>query len=199
LGVSSADPTLANGLPKSRIRVDGPWLVIAWPEMPIIRLDARLLDRIAAMDHDLCLQLGDLTVAIHVADGPRPAARIVELLAPFTRHAPITRAEVYEDAKRRLMAHEAGRVHACGSAALVAEDAITVQGDYLIVGRAAFRRTDVSNYAAAGWNLPLPTGGVLQAAIGMLILRAQQRFESAEDIVLLSKRIADYEANNLAT
>src|SRR5215470_17705042 len=113
-------------LPRSGIGVDGAWLVIAPPGNPIIRLDARLLDRVEligrsptgpliasglatagaaaaalqflipggvfacaglaylaherfsearrrARSRDLLLALGDLEVALHVADGPEAA------------------------------------------------------------------------------------------------------------------------------
>src|SRR5262245_29438401 len=140
-------------LPRSGIGVDGAWLVIAPPGNPIIRLDARLLDRVEligrsptgplvwsgvatagvalaalqfipggpfaaaglaylaherfsearrrARSRDLLLALGDLEVALHVIDGPEAAKRICDELAPYTRDAPITRPEVYEDARRR--------------------------------------------------------------------------------------------------
>ncbi|HEY5945945.1 MAG TPA: hypothetical protein VIV40_10665, partial [Kofleriaceae bacterium] len=37
-------------LPRSGIGVDAPWLVIAPPGNPIIRLDARLLDRVELIE-----------------------------------------------------------------------------------------------------------------------------------------------------
>ena len=67
---------------------------------------------------DLLLALGDLEVALHVADGPEAAKGISEQLAPYTRDAPITRPEVYEDAKRRMRAQAEGK----GDAAREARD-----------------------------------------------------------------------------
>ena len=62
-----------------------------------------------ARSRDLLLALGDLEVALHVADGPEAAKGIAEQLAPYTRDAPITRPEVYEDAKRRMRAQAEGK------------------------------------------------------------------------------------------
>src|SRR5256885_539789 len=136
-------------LPRSGIGVDSAWLVIAPPGNPIIRLDARLLDRVeligrspttplimsgvatagvaaaalsfipggvfacaglAYLAHerfsearrrsrsrDLLLALGDLEVALHVADGPEAATSIRDPLQPYTRDAPITRPERSEE------------------------------------------------------------------------------------------------------
>jgi hypothetical protein len=238
-------------LPRSGIGVDGAWLVIAPPGNPIIRLDARLLDRVeligrsptaplvasgvatagalaAALSvvpggifaclglaylanerfgearrrsrsRDLLLALGDLEVALHVADGPEAAKSISEQLAPYTRDAPITRPEVYEDAKRRVRAQAEGRGEASARreiehALLVGADVVYLRGDYLQVGQVAFRISEVREYALRGANLPLTGGRLLQAAMGLLVVAAEERAAAGEDLVVLSKRIADYEA-----
>src|ERR1700712_2547572 len=178
-------------LPRSGIGVDGAWLVIAPPGNPVIRLDARLLDRVEligrsptaplvawglatagvaaaalsivpggvfacaglaylaherfsearrrARSRDLLLALGDLEVALHVADGPEAAKGIAEQLAPYTRDAPITRPEVYEDAKRRMRAQAEGQGGASAKreiehALLVGSDVVTLNGEFLKVG-----------------------------------------------------------------
>ena len=238
-------------LPRSGIGVDGAWLVIAPPGNPIIRLDARLLDRVEligrsptaplvwsgmatagvalaalsvipggpfaaaglaylaherfsearrrARSRDLLLALGDLEVALHVADGPEAAKSIAEALAPYTRDAPITRPEVYEDAKRRMRAQAEGRGEASARrelehALLVGSDVVYLSGDYLQVGQVAFRIGEVREYALRGANLPLTGGRLLQAAMGLLVVAAEERAAQGEDVQLLSKRIADYEA-----
>jgi hypothetical protein len=238
-------------LPRSGIGVDGAWLVIAPPGNPIIRLDARLLDRVeligrsptgpliwtalatagvagaalgpipggvftcaglAYLAHerfsearrrsrsrDLLLALGDLEVALHVADGPEAAKGIAEKLAPYTRDAPITRPEVYEDAKRRMRAQAEGKGEASARrelehALLVGADVVYLRGDYLQVGQVAFRINEVREYALRGANLPLTGGRLLQAAMGLLVVAAEERAATGEDVALLSKRIADYEA-----
>jgi hypothetical protein len=238
-------------LPRSGIGVDAPWLVIAPPGNPIIRLDARLLDRVeligrsptgplvasglatagaaaAALSvvpggvfaaaglvylaherfgearrrsrsRDLLLALGDLEVALHVADGPIAAKSIAEQLAPYTRDAPITRPEVYEDAKRRIRAQAEGKGEATAKrelerALLVGADVVHLKGDYLQVGQMNFRITEVREYALRGANLPLQGGRLLQAAMGLLVVAAEERAQSGEDLALLSKRVADYEA-----
>src|SRR3954470_10924892 len=239
-------------LPRSGIGVEPPWLVIAPPGNPIIRLDARLLDRVeligrsptgplvaagvatagvvaaalssivpggvftcvglAYLAHerfsearrrsrsrDLLLALGDLEVALHVADGPEAAKGIAEQLAPYTRDAPITRPEVYEDAKRRMRAQAEGKGEASAmreieNALLVGADVVYLRGDYLQVGQVAFRISEVREYALRGANLPLTGGRLLQAAMGLLVVAAEERAATGEDVSLLSKRIADYEA-----
>jgi hypothetical protein len=239
-------------LPRSGIGVDAPWLIIAPPGNPIIRLDARLLDRVeligrsptaplvasgvaiagvaaagfsllpggvfacaglAYLAHerfsearrrsrsrDLLLALGDLEVALHVADGPEAAKGISEQLAPYTRDAPITRPEVYEDAKRRVRAQAEGKGDAAAKreiehALLVGTDVVTMNGDMLKVGAdQAYRISEVREYALRGANLPLPGGRLLQAAMGLLVVAAEERAAAGEDLAVLSKRISDYEA-----
>ena len=238
-------------LPRSGIGVDSTWLVIAPPGNPIIRLDARLLDRVeligrsptmpliwsgvatagvaaaalsfipggvfacaglAYLAHerfsearrrsrsrDLLLALGDLEVALHVADGPEAAKSIADQLQPYTRDAPITRPEVYEDAKRRMRAQAEGKGEASArreleQALLVGGDVVHLHGDYLQVGQVSFRINEVREYALRGANLPLTGGRLLQAAMGLLVVAAESRASAGEDVGLLSKRIADYEA-----
>jgi hypothetical protein len=238
-------------LPRSGIGVDGPMLVIAPPGNPVIRLDARLLDRVeligrspttpmvvsglaaagavagalslvpggiflcAGMGYlaherfsearrrrrsrDLLLALGDLEVALHVADGPEAAKRIADQLAPYTREAPITRPEVYEDARRRLQAQSQGLRDRSVRRELergltVGNDVVHVTGDFLQVGSVAFRLDEVREYALRGANLPLPGGRLLQAAMGLLVVAAEERAKNGEDLEALSKRIAEYEA-----
>jgi len=238
-------------LPRSGIGVDAPWLVIAPPGNPIIRLDARLLDRVeligrsptaplvasglatasalaagfsllpggvfacaglAYLAHerfsearrrsrsrDLLLALGDLEVALHVADGPEAAKGIADQLAPYTRDAPITRPEVYEDAKRRMRAQAEGKGEAAAKrelehALLVGSDVVHKRGDVLEVGKVQFRITEEREYALRGANLPLQGGRLLQAAMGLLVIAAEERAAAGEDLGILSKRIAEYEA-----
>jgi hypothetical protein len=240
-------------LPRSGIGVDGPWLVIAPPGNPIIRLDSRLLDRVEligrsptaplvwsgvatagvaaaalsvipggifvcaglaylaherfsearrrARSRDLLLALGDLEVALHVADGPEAAKSIAEQLAPYTRDAPITRPEVYEDAKRRMRAQAEGKGEAAAKreleqALLVGSEVVSLDrsAGRLNVGMISFPIGEVREYALRGANLPLTGGRLLQAAMGLLVVAAEERAAQGEDVALLSKRIADYEA-----
>jgi hypothetical protein len=238
-------------LPRSGIGVDAPWLVIAPPGNPIIRLDARLLDRVeligrsptaplvasglatatalaagfsilpggvfacaglAYLAHerfsearrrsrsrDLLLALGDLEVALHIADGPEAAKGIADQLAPYTRDAPITQPEVYEDAKRRMRAQAEGRGDAAAKrelehALLVGSDVVHKKDEHLVVGKATFRIAEVREYALRGANLPLHGGRLLQAAMGLLVVAAEERASAGEDLGLLSKRVSDYEA-----
>ena len=240
--------------PRSDIGVDGPFLVISPPGNPVIRLDARLLDRIeligrsprgalilsglavagflaaalssvpgmpgeifacagmAYLAHDrfsearrrsrsrdLLLALGDLEVALHVADGPEAGKHIADRLVPYTRQAPITRPDVYEDARRRLHAGSQGRTEAAlrrelQEGLVVGGDVVHVSGDYLRVGTTAFRIEEVRELALRGANLPLPGGRLLQAAVGLLVVAAEERAQSGEDLEALARRISEYEA-----
>lgn len=147
---------------------------------------------------DLLLALGDLEVALHVVDGPDPAKRIADRLAPYTREAPITRPEVYEDARRRLQAQSQGAQHSAvrkelERGLLVGEDVVNVSGDYLQVGSVQFRIDEVRDYALRGANLPLPGGRLLQAAMGLLVVAAHERAAAGEDVETLARRLANYE------
>jgi len=147
---------------------------------------------------DLLLSLGDLDVALHVADGPEAAKRIADHLKPYSRHAPITRPDVYEDARRRLEAQARGKASSevqreLERGLMVGSDVVHVSGDYLQVGSVAFRIDEVRDYAQHGANLPLPGGRLLQAAMGLLVVAAQERARAGEDVAVLKQRIAQYE------
>lgn len=252
--IRASSPTKTGGvrvLPRSGIGVDAPWLIIAPPGNPAIRLDARLLDRVdlirrsptaplvatglavaggvaaglsllpggifacaglAYLAHDrfgearrrlrcrdLLLELGDLEVALHVADGPSAASAIAQQLTPYTRSAAITRPEVYEDAKARIRAATEGIAAAAARrelehALLVGNESVFVRGDVLQVGTSAFHVADVRDHASRGANLTLAGGRLLQAAMGLLVVAADARAMAGEDLTLLAKRVADYEA-----
>jgi hypothetical protein len=146
---------------------------------------------------DLLLALGNLEVALHVADGADAAKRLADALAPYTREAPITRPEVYEDARRRLGAQVEGRKdrgrRELERGLLVGDDVVSVADGYLSVGAVAFRVEEVRDYAVRGANLPLPGGRLLQAAMGLLVVAADERTRAGEDLEALSKRIKEYE------
>lgn len=146
---------------------------------------------------DLLLALGNLEVALHVADGPDAAKRIADQLAPYTREAPITRPEVYEDAKRRLQQQVEGRSERARReierGLQVGNDLVSVSEGRLNVGSVSFRVEEVREYALRGANLPLPGGRLLQAAMGLLVVAADERAREGEDLEALSQRIAEYE------
>lgn len=148
---------------------------------------------------DLLLALGDLEVALHVADGPEAAKRIADQLAPYTRTAPITRPEVYEDAKRRLYVQSQGirdesLKRELRGGLVVGSDVVHVKDkDYLQVGDQPFAIDDVREYALRGANLPLPNGRFLQAALGLLVVAAEERVRKGENLDELSRRVSEYE------
>ncbi len=144
---------------------------------------------------DLLLALGKLEVALHVEDGDDAAKRIAESLSPYTRSAPITRAEVYQDAKRRLQRQASGKNSDSlgGEGLQVGDEPVFVEDGFLRVGGTSFHVAEVRDYALRGANLPLPGGRLLQAALGLLVVVAQERAQHGEDLEALSKRIATYE------
>ncbi len=150
-----------------------------------------------ARSRDLLLALGDLEVALHVVDGPDSAKRIADSLAPYTREAPITRPEVYEDARLRLQAQAQGNHDVVRKeiehGLVVGADVVKVAGNFLHVGEVAFRIEEVRDYALRGANLPLPGGRLLQAAMGLLVVAAEDRARTGEDVEVLAARIANYE------
>ncbi len=145
---------------------------------------------------DLLLVLGSLEVALHVADGPAAARVIADQLSPYTRSAPITTGEVYEDAKRRIRSHSEGRGsnREASQALSVGDDAVYVRDGFLQVGQIAFRLGEVRDHALRGANLPLAGGRLLQAALGLLVVAAEERAAAGEDITALAKRITEFEA-----
>jgi hypothetical protein len=152
-----------------------------------------------ARNRDLLLALGDLEVALHVADGPAAAKHIADQLSPYTRSAPIARPEVYEDAKRRLAAGVGGGGGRAARKELdralaVGADAVAVNGAFLQIGQVGFRIDEVRDYALRGANLALPGGRFLQAAMGLLVVAAEERSRAGEDLAALARRIGEYEA-----
>lgn len=146
---------------------------------------------------DLLLALGNLEVALHVSDGAEAAKRIADQLSPYTREAPIGRPEVYEDARRRMRAQLEGRtdraVRELERGLVVGDEIVSVADGYLNVGSVAFKIEEVREYAVRGANLPLPGGRLLQAAMGLLVVAADERARSGEDLERLAQRIKDYE------
>lgn len=146
---------------------------------------------------DLSLVLGTLEVALHVADGPDAAKRIADTLSQYSRSAPITRPEVYQDAKQRMRDQVAGNAERgdreAGLGLRVGDETVTVSGDFLQVGAVRFRIPEVREYALRGGNLPLPGGRLLQAALGLLVVAADERARKGEDLKVLGDRIAAYE------
>src|SRR5499426_1189765 len=180
-------------LPRSGIGVDGAWLVIAPPGNPIIRLDARLLDRVELIGRSPTAPLvasglataGVAAAALSVVPGGLLACAGLAYLAH----------ERFSEARRRSRSRDL--LLALGDlevALLVGTDVVFLRGDYLQVGQVAFRVSEVREYALRGANLPLTGGRLLQAAMGLLVVAAEERATGGEDVALLSKRIADYEA-----
>lgn len=150
-----------------------------------------------ARSRDLLLALGNLEVALHVADGPDAAKRICDRLAPYSRSAPITRPEVYQDARRRLQAQATGKVQEAvresEQGLRIGDEVVQVASGFLHVGKVAFRIDEVREYALRGANLPLPGGRLLQAALGLLVVAADERARKGEDLEALNARISAYE------
>jgi len=181
-------------LPRSHVGVDGPLLVIAWPGLLPIGLDSVLLDKVSAHDSALVLTIGDLEVSINIADGPIDAKAVADRLVSYTREAPITRSDTYEDAKRRLRSRDGTtEIAETDYNLLVADDRVSVAGDNVTVGDTIITLMDLQERAMRRETLMLSRGGRLQAALALLIVAAERRVGGREDFERLSKRVADYE------
>ncbi|HMG53003.1 MAG TPA: hypothetical protein VK601_05970, partial [Kofleriaceae bacterium] len=172
IGRSPTGPLVASGLATAAVAAAAlqivPGGVFACAGLAYLAHERFSEARRRARSRDLLLALGDLEVALHVADGPEAAKGVAEQLAPYTRDAPITRPEVYEDAKRRMRAQAEGKGELSARrelehALLVGADVVYLRGDYLQVGQVAFRISEVREYALRGQNLPLTGGRLLQA------------------------------------
>ena len=164
------------------------WLFLAYPGNPVIRLDARALDRIFACENELVLAVDETTIGLHMLSGATGAQQLVGELAPYTSSAPITSAEMYEEAKRRLA--KSGP-EMTDPRMWFGDAAIRVTRDLVFVGENAYGMSDIERYAAVDAELPLPTGR-LQAGLVMLVVAAHRR---GDDLKVLSKRIAEYESS----
>jgi hypothetical protein len=161
-------------LPRSGLGVVGPWLVMAPENDAVIRIDLRGLDSIAIVPEvsanldgngmpvrsgcQLLLVCGDLEVAVHVADGPEAAARIVQAAAPHTR------AGKTGDA-----------IHGVCNLVMVDSETVCLRREYLQIGNLAFRIIEVREYAMRGQNIPLTQGRLVQAAMALLVVAAEER------------------------
>ena len=76
---------------------------------------------------------------------------------------------------------------------MVGTDVVHIAGEYLQVGAVSFRIDEVRDYAQHGANLPLPGGRLLQAAMGLLVVAAEERALAGEDVGALRQRISQYE------
>jgi hypothetical protein len=164
-------------LPRSGIGVVPPWLVIAPPGNPVIRVDLRVLDRVelvgpASIDDDkesdrdaatanqldLVLVCGDLEVALAIADGPEAARQIAEQATSLTRESTATAPPA--DLEHML---------------IVGTDVVFQRGEYIVIGTLGFRIHEVREYALRGQNVPLTGGRLLQAALALLVVAAAER------------------------
>lgn len=152
--------------------------------------------RSRSRSRDLLLVLGSLEVALHVADGAIAARGLVDAVTAYTRSAPLTNGAAYEDAKRRVRSslepHAAERQVETPLA--VGDDTVAVVGDQLRVGKSEFSVAEVRAAALRGANLPLHGGRLLQAALGLLVVAADERARKGDDVEALRKRISEFEA-----
>jgi hypothetical protein len=176
-------------LPRSHVGVFGPLLVIACPGAPPLGLDVALLDEIATCEAGLLLTIGELKVALAIADGPEGALRLVENLAPWVRNAPISNADVYDDAKRRLEARDDSDYRL-----MVDDDKVLVSGDTVLVGATSYKIEDVQERAKRGETFRIPSGACVQAAFLLLIVEAEHRPGGREGLDVLARRVADFES-----
>jgi hypothetical protein len=145
-----------------------PWLVIAPAGNPVIRIDLRALDSFDLYDDEqapsdssgsdavasfnLLLCCGDVAVGLSIADGPDAAATLVR------EAQPLLGLERTED-----------------PVVVVGHDVVRQDGDHLVIGPQRFLIGEVREYALRGANLPLTGGRMLQAAMALLVVAANER------------------------
>jgi hypothetical protein len=167
------------------------WLVLRYPKNPAIRLDVRVLDRILADDDRIVLDANDFGTALQVRGGPTTASSIATSLAPYTRSAPMTCPELYEDAKRRLqnaMNLTEGRR---STALVVGENVVTVSSSKLWIGEIFYWHQQIAEWAVSGDAIKVP-GGALHACLAMLVIA--DLYRRPEDVAILRAKISDYES-----
>jgi hypothetical protein len=171
---------------RPRERVEGQWLVLAYSNNPLIRLDGCLLDRIMADDSELIFEVDNVRVGLHLTEADPRA--IAEALAIHTRTGPIRSREAYDYAVRRAaLAKSGSRDHTIGLQ-FGAERAY-LSGECFYVGEFVCLIEDVVRYSEAGAALQLPNGK-MQAVLAMILVVDQSRTENLET---LSRRIAEFE------
>ena len=170
--------------------IEDSWLVLAYPQNPVIRFDSRILDRVLAEGTDLIMTVDETTGVVGLASGPERAMEFANELAAYTRSAPITRDDAYEDAKRRLEALRANpQAIETRPALYFGSKAIIASAEILYVGEDAFSLTDLEELAIEGRAIALD-GGAIRAALPKLIVAARAR---SEDPARLLDRIQTYE------
>src|SRR5712675_725661 len=189
-GAMEADSSIAD-----EETADGHWLLLKYANSVPIRLDARLLDRIAAADETLYLVVEPLAVALAITSGARAAARIAETLAPYTRSAPITHREACEDARRRRDLAARNLSDNGAFALYVGKHDVYFNGDdFCVADASAFSLDDAIRSSQVReslflWHLEPPV--LLPATLPLLVAAASRR--PPESVAELSQRIAEYE------
>lgn len=133
--------------PKGQVRVVDNWLVFAVAPNPTIRIDLRLLDRVAQEEDSLILERGELEISVDTADTPEVMAAIARRVDVASSESPSLERFVF-----------------------VGDDPIVYRDRMIHIGRLKYRVNEVSDYALAGANLPLPGGMLVQAALAMLVV-----------------------------
>jgi len=169
-------------------RAEGPWLILAYNGNPTIRLDVRKLDTLNAEGGELVITISDIKFALQISGGQRVAATLAEDLLPYTRLSPITRDDIYEDAKSRL--RNEGMKGGVEPALYFGEHLVLASDSVLYIGNFKCTIEDVERYASVGASLPLPDGR-LQAGLAKIVVLDRKR---GEDLTRLAERVAAFEA-----
>lgn len=64
---------------------------------------------------------------------------------------------------------------------IIGSDAVVRRGEHIHIGVRAFRIGEVEEYALRGANLPLGGGGLLQAAMALLVVAVAERVDRASE------------------
>ena len=163
--------------------------MISVPANPAVCLDAWYLDAIDLHDNGVLLRVDDLEVSLAIADGVAASRQLVDQLAPYTRGGAITRPDVYARAELRLWAYAVGTKPPM---LRVGNDVVSTPDNHdVYVGDSRVELSRVYDDAIEGMNIRLPDGGLMQAALGLLVVAARYR-TAGDEAAVLSRRIAAY-------
>jgi hypothetical protein len=174
--------------PLSHVGACPPWLVIAVPCNPVIRVDARHLDRIDHLNTNLVITVGDVDVSLEIADGEDVAAAIAANLRPFVRCSPIDTSEVCQVMSEFLESSTHSELSPI--VVFIGDDPIYVREEFVNLRGLEYPIANVESYATRGLDLPLVSGGI-QAAIVLLTVEAGKRVAPLSSV---AQRISDYKA-----
>jgi hypothetical protein len=127
---------------------------------------------------------------LEILDDRNRARVISDSLISYTRSAPLTKSDAYQDAMRRIELAGRGRRDNGALAVYFGADDVFAADRHLQVGRSRYLITEVLECARCDGILP----NGLDASLAMLVVAGRDRIE---DVTLLRCRVEEYESNKM--